>query len=135
MMSSQGVREYKNPLTPTLLYRLLNVAVCDKLCSQFSRDFEVDGNGDSDLTIRMSPMWTEGLCKTSFSSDCLGKCFLTLCCSYISNLNPYYILALTETASFHQVEILRDAIFKHIALQTSIRARINVSIQQLKRHG
>jgi hypothetical protein len=52
---------------------------------------------------------------------------LSLFRRYIANLDPYYILALAETASDHQVEALRDAIFKHIALQTSIRVRIPVS--------
>ncbi|KAF2176999.1 hypothetical protein K469DRAFT_382413 [Zopfia rhizophila CBS 207.26] len=39
---------------------------------------------------------------------------------YISNLDPYYILALAETASFHQRPALKDAIWKHIAHQLSI---------------
>ncbi|KAF2181077.1 hypothetical protein K469DRAFT_590492 [Zopfia rhizophila CBS 207.26] len=43
---------------------------------------------------------------------------------YIANLNPHYIFALTETASFHQVSVLRDAIWKHLALQTSIRVKV-----------
>ncbi|PSS22711.1 hypothetical protein M430DRAFT_16661 [Amorphotheca resinae ATCC 22711] len=43
---------------------------------------------------------------------------------YIADLDPYYILALTETASFHQVSVLRDAIWKYLACQTSIRVKI-----------
>ncbi|KAH8588290.1 hypothetical protein B0O99DRAFT_693577 [Bisporella sp. PMI_857] len=43
---------------------------------------------------------------------------------YIQNLDPYYILALAQTSSFHQVTVLRDAIWKHLALQTSIRVKI-----------
>lgn len=55
--------------------------------------------------------------------------------SYISNLNPYYILALTETATFHQVAVFKDAIWKHLALQTSIRARVTVSFQPFGTFG
>jgi len=47
--------------------------------------------------------------------------------SYIADLDPYYILALTETATFHQASVLRDAIWKYLALQTSIRVKIPVS--------
>ncbi|OCK76055.1 hypothetical protein K432DRAFT_307225 [Lepidopterella palustris CBS 459.81] len=43
---------------------------------------------------------------------------------YIADLDPYYVLALTETAAFHQVSVLKDAIWQHIALQTSIRVKI-----------
>ncbi|OCK76085.1 hypothetical protein K432DRAFT_307150 [Lepidopterella palustris CBS 459.81] len=43
---------------------------------------------------------------------------------YIPNLDPNFILALAETASFHQVSALRDAIWKHLAFQTSIRVKI-----------
>jgi hypothetical protein len=49
-------------------------------------------------------------------------------CSYISDLDPYYILALTKTAAFHEVSSLRDALWKHIARQTSLKVRIPVSI-------
>jgi hypothetical protein len=48
--------------------------------------------------------------------------------SYIANLDPHYIFALTETASFHQVSVLRDAIFRHLAMNTSIRVKVPVSI-------
>ena len=48
---------------------------------------------------------------------------------YIANLDPAYILALAETASFHQLSVLRDAIWKHLALQTSIMVKIPVTIQ------
>ncbi|KAF2193385.1 hypothetical protein K469DRAFT_734797, partial [Zopfia rhizophila CBS 207.26] len=43
---------------------------------------------------------------------------------YISNLDPYYILALINTASSHQVSALRDAIWKHLAWQMSIKVKI-----------
>ncbi|KAF3397013.1 hypothetical protein DPV78_008323 [Talaromyces pinophilus] len=40
---------------------------------------------------------------------------------YITNISPQYILAITETAPWHQVESLRDALWKHLASQTSIK--------------
>ncbi|KAF2185092.1 hypothetical protein K469DRAFT_688302 [Zopfia rhizophila CBS 207.26] len=43
---------------------------------------------------------------------------------YISNLDPLFILALTETAPNHQVPALRDAIWKHVASQTSMKIQI-----------
>src|SRR5579859_1434680 len=48
--------------------------------------------------------------------------------SYIANLDRTYILVLFKTASSRQVSVLRDAIWKHIAFQISIRAKIPVSI-------
>jgi len=47
--------------------------------------------------------------------------------SYIANLDPAYIYALFQRASFRQVAVLRYAIWKHIAFQTSIRVKIPVS--------
>lgn len=55
------------------------------------------------------------------------SCYLLEAHSYITNLNPSYILALAETAPFHQVSALRDALWKHIALQTSLRVKLPVS--------
>jgi hypothetical protein len=52
---------------------------------------------------------------------------LSLFHSYIANLNPSYIRALSETAPEHQVPALRDAIWKHVALQSSIGIKIPVS--------
>src|SRR5205823_2687952 len=43
---------------------------------------------------------------------------------YVEDLDPNYILAIARTAPRHQVEMLRDAIWKHIALQTAIRIKI-----------
>jgi hypothetical protein len=48
--------------------------------------------------------------------------------SYIQNLDPSYILALAETASFHQVSALRSGVWKHLALQTSIGVKIRVGL-------
>lgn len=42
---------------------------------------------------------------------------------YIHNLDPYFIFALAATAPTHQVKILRDAIWKHVAHQTSVKLR------------
>ncbi|KAF2489385.1 hypothetical protein BU16DRAFT_180672 [Lophium mytilinum] len=43
---------------------------------------------------------------------------------YIPNLDPHYTLALAETAPFHQVRALRDAIWNHLALETSLRVKM-----------
>jgi hypothetical protein len=51
--------------------------------------------------------------------------------SYIANLDPHYIRALGETASDHQVGPLRDAIWSHLFLETSIRIKVSVSTQSL----
>lgn len=46
--------------------------------------------------------------------------------SYIADLDPHYIRALTETATFHQAAFLKGAIWKYLARQTSIRVNIPV---------
>ncbi|KAF2194379.1 hypothetical protein K469DRAFT_126254 [Zopfia rhizophila CBS 207.26] len=54
---------------------------------------------------------------------------------YINDPDPAYILALAETASYHQIPALIDAIWQHIAFQISIRIQIPVrgySIFQLE---
>lgn len=43
---------------------------------------------------------------------------------YINNLDPASIHALAVTASHHQAPVLRDAIYKHLAFQTSIAVKI-----------
>lgn len=63
-------------------------------------------------------MRTDAWCKPYFSF--FGK-KSTNTCSYITNISPQYILAVTETAPWHQVESLRDALWKHLASQTSIK--------------
>ena len=66
-------------------------------------------------------------------SDFVGKdSKLITILSYIANLDPAYIYALFERASFLQVSVLRYAIWKHIAFQTSIRVKIPVSTEYLK---
>ncbi|KAF2280931.1 uncharacterized protein EI97DRAFT_14260 [Westerdykella ornata] len=41
----------------------------------------------------------------------------------IADLNPLYMLVLAETAPGHQVDALADALWKHFALQTSLRCQ------------
>jgi hypothetical protein len=43
---------------------------------------------------------------------------------YITNLDPACIQALAATASWHQTPVLRNAIYKHLAFQTSIAVKI-----------
>ncbi|KAF2185082.1 hypothetical protein K469DRAFT_665938 [Zopfia rhizophila CBS 207.26] len=45
---------------------------------------------------------------------------------HIPNLDPHFILALAKTASQHQVSVLREAIWKHLALQTAFGVKIPV---------
>ncbi|EEA19331.1 conserved hypothetical protein [Talaromyces marneffei ATCC 18224] len=40
---------------------------------------------------------------------------------YITKMSPHYVLAITETAPWHEVESLRDALWKHLASQMSIK--------------
>lgn len=54
--------------------------------------------------------------------------FLMKLCSHINNLDAQYIRTLVETASFHQMEALQDAIWKHLALKTSLRVKLPVCI-------
>ncbi|KAE9369078.1 hypothetical protein N431DRAFT_345415 [Stipitochalara longipes BDJ] len=46
------------------------------------------------------------------------------CLTYIRNLDASYMLALAETALSHEVPLLRDAIWKHYARQTSLKVTI-----------
>lgn len=46
--------------------------------------------------------------------------------SYIYHLDRDYILSLANTVSWHEVDALRDAIWKHVASETSIRVHIPV---------
>ncbi|KAF2189216.1 hypothetical protein K469DRAFT_563071 [Zopfia rhizophila CBS 207.26] len=56
--------------------------------------------------------------------ECPGACDAARRLIYISNLNPYYILALAKTASEYQVSVLKDTIWKHLTLQASVRVEI-----------
>jgi hypothetical protein len=46
--------------------------------------------------------------------------------SYIYRLDCDYILSLAQTVSWQEVDALRDAIWQHIACETSIRVHIPV---------
>jgi hypothetical protein len=47
--------------------------------------------------------------------------------SYISDLTPEYILALVVTATYCQVSVLRDAIYRHRSFSPSIQINVLVS--------
>ena len=47
--------------------------------------------------------------------------------SYIANLSPSYIFALSGTVFDHQVPALREAIWKHVTFQPSIGVKLPVS--------
>jgi hypothetical protein len=72
-------------------------------------------------------MPTDDLCTISFSfSFMIGICTKTN--SYVENLDASYVRALLETASNFQEEALRDAIWKHLALEASLRVSIRVCV-------
>ncbi|KAF2112430.1 hypothetical protein BDV96DRAFT_602337 [Lophiotrema nucula] len=43
---------------------------------------------------------------------------------YVSDLDPFYILALTETATFEERNSLQDLLWKHLKLETSMKVQI-----------
>ncbi|GAM35746.1 hypothetical protein TCE0_017f04308 [Talaromyces pinophilus] len=43
---------------------------------------------------------------------------------YITKMNPHYVLAVTETTPWYEVESLRDALWKHLAFQMSIEVKV-----------
>jgi hypothetical protein len=53
---------------------------------------------------------------------------------FIKGLDPYYILALVETAPWLQVQVLRDAFQKYLALETSLLTLKGISVFRLELH-
>ncbi|KAH8797591.1 hypothetical protein F5882DRAFT_287248 [Hyaloscypha sp. PMI_1271] len=52
---------------------------------------------------------------------------------YISNMNPYHVLALAETASSgHHVDVLRNAIWQHLTHRSSLKVTIPVSYKTFR---
>jgi hypothetical protein len=47
--------------------------------------------------------------------------------SFISGLSPLYILAITETATIHQVPALKSAIHGHFRFRAAIGVHVSVS--------
>lgn len=45
---------------------------------------------------------------------------------FIADPDPWSILALIGTASYHQVPVLRDALYRHVAFQTFIGVTFTV---------
>lgn len=81
----------------------------------------------SDMVRKMHLTQIDDLCKNLILLERRYRDLLTKTSSHIVNPNPYDFLALSETASFHQVSVLRDAIWRYFALQTSIRVTMPVS--------
>ena len=70
------------------------------------------------------------------SQDTIYKCNLHFTArsqndSYISKLTPSFVRALAVSAFGHQTTYLRDAICRHIAMESSIRVQIPVRISYL----
>lgn len=72
-------------------------------------------------------MLTDAWCKPSLSFPEKP----TNLCSYITKMIPHYVLAITEAAPWHQVESLRDALWKHLTYQMSVKVNI-VSMNSIK---
>jgi len=82
---------------------------------------------NSDPVCRASQMLTDVSCKNNDNGSLPSSELHTNGCIHIPDLKPHDIRVLVETVSFHQVKVLRDAIWKHIALRTSIRVKVQVS--------
>ena len=65
----------------------------------------------------------------------MDKISLIICCSYISNLSSAYMLALTETASSHEVTTLKEAIWMHYDRQTRLSVTLPVCLRSCKGFG
>lgn len=49
------------------------------------------------------------------------------CLRFVPDLDPFYVVAIVDTAPEHMVRPLRDAFSNHISLQTVMRVNIDVS--------
>jgi len=60
---------------------------------------------------------------------------ITLCADrarrFIADLDPWSILALIGTASYHQAPVLRDALYRHVAFQTFMGVSFAVCMSNL----
>lgn len=60
-------------------------------------------------------------------SDCILSLFIVLIdASYVSELDPTFILALAEAAEHDEKNALQDAICKHIASVTALQVHVPV---------
>jgi hypothetical protein len=77
----------------------------------------------------MSQMQNGALCKISHfqpQSPRLFNANFRQPYSYIENLTPDLVLAFAATATLSQTRVLKDAIYKHVALQSSIQVILSV---------
>jgi hypothetical protein len=77
----------------------------------------------------MSQMQNGALCKISHLQPQVPQLLnanLRQPYSYIENLTPDLVLAIAATATSSQTPVLRDAIYKHVALQSSIQVILSV---------
>jgi hypothetical protein len=90
------------------------------------RDSSPDLKGSGDARQYENPLTATGLCralkKLRFNQKDLPDAARRLI--YITNLDPACIHALAATASWHQTPVLRNAIYKHLAFQTSIAVKV-----------
>jgi hypothetical protein len=86
------------------------------------RENNPDLEGSGDARQYGNPLTASGLYqslkKLRFNGEKLPDAARRLI--YITNLDPACIYALAATASWHQALVLRNAIYKHLAFQTSI---------------
>jgi hypothetical protein len=119
------VRTYKNPMTPTAVLRHMEEVV-QNISRLLVYESTSNQSSISDLAMRACLMLKDDYCKDVFPFPMIH--FLTMTCSYVPNLDPNYVTVLAETAPDHQVPVLRDAIRKHLAMETSIRVMMPVII-------
>jgi hypothetical protein len=90
------------------------------------RDISPDVEGSGEARQYENPLTATGLCRAlkrpRFNEEDLPDAARRLI--YITNLDPACIHALAATASWHQTPVLRNAIYKHLAFQTSIAVKI-----------
>ena len=58
----------------------------------------------------------------------------TLLHSYIANVTRYHVAAILWAAPDDLVPALRDALFRHLTLQTALRVRITVCLEFILNH-
>ena len=125
-------RSFESGFSRTYNYRLTAYELYNALLRKVSilsskTGLAADKALNSDSVCRASQMLTDVSCKNNDNEPLTSSKLHTKGCSYIEDLKPHDIPVLVDTASFHQVEVLRDAIWKHIALRTSIRVKIQAS--------
>jgi hypothetical protein len=131
LTGSGNARLCENMLTATGLLRYLKKSICPPPAPDW-RVLLADLSTliahvlSRDTRMRMSRMQNGVSCEELQQVQIM--CAALTCYSYIADLSPDFILALAVTVPVLQTPPLRDAIYKHVAFQSSIRINITVSL-------